>query len=141
MTELKNPSPPTRSRRIDKKGVAFVSCLGPASSDEHTLRFFTGGYDKSVKLWSIRGEDGPQTKTIVPVTPTVPFALAFQDARLFCGAGKQLLMTDINHLVGQPTSALFSNVIHHIHVHPEAPRVSILEVCGLTTSVLFTSTE
>lgn len=129
MTELEECFPHERPSNNGKSAVS-VSCLTPAFSDDRTIRFFSGGYDKSVKLWSIRGANRPQTETIVRATPTAPLALAYRDSKVFYGGGKRLFMIDVNHPSASPTTAPLGNIVHQLHTHPEAPSVFILEVCA-----------
>lgn len=122
---------PSKTNRPVAKGATMVSCLAPApAADTQSVRFFTGGYDKSIRWWAVGGKDAATSERLA-LTTTPPFAMAHRDRKLFVGVGRRLMTLDLGHLTAKPDSAATSNIIHQIHINPQAPSVSILEVSGI----------
>jgi hypothetical protein len=112
------------------KGGVHISCLAPVRSDSthSTVNFISGGYDKSIHLWTVRGEGFEVSSERIIAHKAVPYALACRGRKVMFSAGKSLLTTEMEHLSAEPESVSFSNIIHQIHVHPQAQNVTILEV-------------
>jgi WD40 repeat protein len=94
------------------------------------LRFASGGYDKRVHLWTVADDGSPPVSTSVPVVHnSVVQALVYRpsDHCLMSGAGSLIYRTDLRH-THRPKIFRLSNVVHHIHIHPQEPNLAILEV-------------
>ncbi|RDB22715.1 hypothetical protein Hypma_010396 [Hypsizygus marmoreus] len=122
-------------RREGSRGAAFLSCLTPARHQSHAIAFYTGGHDKAIKLWTVRNPMKVETTTVAR-SETVPYTLASRDRTLLYGTTTKLLTVDIEHTTAKPQTAHFSDVITQIHVHPDSPHISILEVKSLDEQVL-----
>lgn len=124
--------PHTRILDPNKHG-ATITCLSPHPNSGHkVLRFFTGGCDRTIRLWSINsGQSDGCTSTEFFRTSTIPEALALRRSHrsMLVATSKKLLEIDIDHLTKQPTCIPMSNGIHQVHVHKEAENITILEVC------------
>lgn len=103
-----------------------LSSLAPVHSDGRIIKFITGGHDKKVILWTARGFAA--TSEVITRCSTVPITLNFCDRTVMCGTGMRLLTLDIEHRTAKPTSIKFSNPVLQVHVHPDAPTISIVEV-------------
>ncbi|TFK76093.1 hypothetical protein BDN72DRAFT_756600 [Pluteus cervinus] len=126
MTELRHmPHSRPANHKPERKGVVHISCLGPGPSEDR-LRIYTGGYDKTVRLWSLNEHDATSKKIIG--TAAVPLAVAHRNQTVLVSEGQQLLTVDLKHSISKPQTARLSNTIHHIHINPDAENVSILEV-------------
>ncbi|CAA7259514.1 unnamed protein product [Cyclocybe aegerita] len=124
-----------------KAGTAAVSCLAACpSSEQGVTQFFTGGYDKTVRFWSVTAPESMTVEKSLTLT-TIPEALALRDGRLLVGTSRKILNVDLGHLSAKPSATPLSNAIHQIHVHKQAPNIAILEASPLESlqSALFTS--
>lgn len=110
-----------------------ITCLSPHPNSSHNvIRFFTGGFDRTIRFWSINpGQSDGRSSTELFRTSTIPEALAFRRSRrsMLVATSKKLLEIDIDHLTKQPMCIPMSNGIHQVHVHKEAENITILEVC------------
>jgi len=89
--------------------------------------FFTGGFDKTVRLWSVK-DNSTATSECLQSFYSVPDAMAFRSGVLLVGSNRKLLSVDLGHLTAKPSTAHINGNVHHIHIHSQAPNISILEV-------------
>ncbi|KAF9535086.1 hypothetical protein CPB83DRAFT_228172 [Crepidotus variabilis] len=123
-------------RRVSESGpIAAVNCLAVNSSNGQTNQFYTGGFDKRIRCWSVApgGEFLRTSSSEIFAMGTIPEALACNPKRsnLLIATSKKLLNVDLNHLTSRPTTFKMSNAIHQIHLLKQAPDVIILEVDNL----------
>jgi WD40 repeat protein len=107
-----------------------VSCVAPVQGNSTNLRFASGGYDKRVYLWTVADDGSSPVSTSVPIAhSSFVQALVYQpsDHCLMSGAGSRLHRTNLRHIHPSKDFRL-SNVLHHIHIHPQEPNLTILEV-------------
>ncbi|KDR83531.1 hypothetical protein GALMADRAFT_651263 [Galerina marginata CBS 339.88] len=117
-----------------RTGKAAISCLAAKKSTAHITQFFTGGHDKTLRLWSV-GDANLATSEKLTTLTTIPEALGFRDRSLIVGTSRKILTVDLGHLSSIPTSAQLSNSVCQIHIHSQAPNVTILEVNSLDFQV------
>ncbi|KAF8914109.1 hypothetical protein CPB84DRAFT_57730 [Gymnopilus junonius] len=120
---------------VAAKGKRAVSCITARGIKKNTLQFFTGGYDKTIKLWSIGKPDLVSSSETLTKLTTIPEALAFRDKSLIIGTSRKILTIDLTHLSSIPVSAQLSSSVCQIHVHNQAPNLTILEVNSLDFQV------
>jgi len=97
------------------------------------VKFFTGGIDKSIRLWKVNTSKlGSATSEEVVKLGTIPEALAFRQSRhrLLTATSKRLLDVDLGHLPRKPEGFPMSNAVHQLHVQKENQNVVILEACS-----------
>lgn len=113
-----------------------ISCIAPVQDGPTNLRFVSGGYDKLIQLWTVEHDGSTPRSTKLPLFHnSFVQALAYRavDRCLMSSAGVNIYRMDLQHSHRQKMSRL-SNPIHHIHVHPQEPDITILEVCSLSPS-------
>lgn len=126
LTELKDkPHLEQNTPGTTKNGV---NCLAARKSTKNAIHFFTGGYDRTIRLWSVTTPDLETKTERLTTLPTIPNALAYKDRVLLVGTSKKILTLDLDHLSARPITAQLDNLINQIHVHKQAPNVTILEV-------------
>ena len=109
------------------KGKKAVSCLAARGTKKGAVHFFTGGYDKTLRLWSVRQSDlATSSEKLISLT-TIPEALAYRERKLIVGSSRRISTVDLVHLSSTPISSLLSNAILQIHVHRQAPNLAVLE--------------
>ncbi|KAF8897350.1 hypothetical protein BD779DRAFT_1490354 [Infundibulicybe gibba] len=128
-------SRPIRCGRPDTKGTMLVSCLAAACSSGKNVKFFTGGYDKSIRRWTVLDDHGSATSERIAQVTTAPFALASRGRQILIAAGRNFLNIDLNHIMAKPKLAPLSNPVYQIHIHPQAPNITILETSHLDSQV------
>jgi len=107
-----------------------ISCITPVQSSPTNLRFASGGYDKRIHLWTVAKDGSPPISACIPVVHNSAVqALAYRssDHCLVSGAGSLIYTTDL-HRTHKPKVVRMSNILYHIHVHPQEPNLAILEV-------------
>ena len=110
-----------------------MSALAPHGHTRDTVKFFTGGYDKAIRLWKVNTSKlGSATSEEVIKLATIPEALAFRRSRhsLLTSASKRLMDIDLDHLSKKPVGFPMSNPVCHMHVCKENQNVVILEACS-----------
>lgn len=112
-----------------KQDTPWVSCLAPARLTTSTISFITGGHDKSVKLWKVDSDGHASSERIGGIGVSAPSALVSRDGTVLVSAGKHLFTLDMHHKAAALAQAKLSNPINQIHIHPNAPTITILEVC------------
>ena len=128
LTELDHKPHNTAHNTHATAVMGGVNCLTAKRATANAIQFFTGGYDRTIRLWSVTTPDlAAQTERLTTLS-TIPHALAFRDRMLLVGTSKKILALDLGHLSAKPIAAQLSNSIHQIHVHKQAPNVIILEV-------------
>src|SRR5258708_40104966 len=91
-----------------------ITCLSPCTTNHNAIRFFTGGYDKGIRIWS--GNDNqPASWTSKELfkTSTNPEALAFRRSRrtMLVACSKKLLEIHVDHTAQRPAFIPMSNVV------------------------------
>ncbi|KAL0581973.1 hypothetical protein V5O48_000031 [Marasmius crinis-equi] len=126
LTHRPHATDPASKINVSCRGV---SCLAPDLSGSS---FFSGGYDRTVHRWPMDG-GGVQKITTVNAAPS---ALACRQKQLLIGVGKTMEIYDLGHIHASPQRFKFSNVICHVHMHPSAGSISLVEVEHLDQQVL-----
>jgi len=83
--------------------------LAPHGHTRDTVKFFTGGYDKAIRLWKVNTSKlGSATSEEVIKLATIPEALAFRRSRhsLLTSTSKRLMDIDLDHLSKKPYACL-----------------------------------
>ncbi|KAF9569480.1 hypothetical protein CPC08DRAFT_701963 [Agrocybe pediades] len=111
-----------------------ITCLAAKSLTNGHLKFFTGGYDRSLYIWNAKTLDSITTERLTTIT-TIPEALAFRHGTLLIGTSRKLLQLDLEHLTSTPIVTQLSNSVHQIHVDKQAPNIALLEVNSLDFQV------
>lgn len=128
------------SGHITKPGG--ISCIGFVQDGPTNLRFASGGHDKLIHLWTIEHDGSNPRSTKLPLFHnSFVQALAYRsvDRCLMSNAGVNIYKMDLQHSHRQKMSRL-SNPIYHIHVHPQEPDLTILEVCCLSSPEISSAT-
>lgn len=108
-----------------------ISTLAPA--DGSRLRFLSGGYDKTVHLWTLKqtadGYDVHSRRLCVQQSQPI-HALAYRsvDETVFACGGKSISAANISTLHAPKPVRVSDGRILQVHVHPQDTRVVILEV-------------
>ncbi|KAH7887911.1 hypothetical protein F5I97DRAFT_1805252, partial [Phlebopus sp. FC_14] len=105
-----------------------VNCLAAMHAEAGHIKFFSGGHDGAIHRWTVSPDalHDPHTEKVTSHGNSLS-ALAYrhQHASLLSSTQKTLFVTDLHR--GETVSN-HSNDIQHIHVHPQAPYVTLLEV-------------
>ena len=104
-----------------------LSCLSPLFSANESVQFFTGGYDKSIRLWTLHPDNmALASSESISKIGTIPSTLAAVETTLYVGTGQKILTLDIDHPTARPRQARCGNAVSQIHVHDK--NVFIVEV-------------
>lgn len=131
-------------RRIDSKALPHVSpprmsrssgegvrCLAAMNATAGSVEFFTGGHDRRIFKWSADTQslEEPTVTKIGPFLDSGVSAMAYRhdDNSLVSSDTKKLYVTDLTRS-HTPSPAQFSNDVNQIHVHPQIPHLTLLEV-------------
>ncbi|KAK7049683.1 hypothetical protein VNI00_005714 [Paramarasmius palmivorus] len=117
-----------RSRRA-------VSCLAAMSLNQ----FVSGGFDRTVQLWSLDANHSKSEK--ITSVNAAPSALACRGEKLLVSQGKTLELLDVMHITKNGERYKLSNTIWHVHEHPHANSISVLEVDNLDQQALLFDTR
>lgn len=124
---------PHRRGKDSTKACNGVSSLAPHGHTGDTVNFFTGGYDKAVRLWKVNTSnlDSATSEEVIKLA-TIPETLAFRQSRhsLLTSTSKRLMDVDLGHLSKKPAGFPMSNPIYQLHVQKENQNVVILEACS-----------
>jgi len=119
-----------------------LSCLAPM---EGGLRFLSGGYDKSIYLWTLeyteRGYSArAQRLDVLRSGPVRAVAYRVCDQTVMSSAGAHIRTTPISS--GRASElVLMSSRVSQIHVHPQAPHLALLEVDHMDRQILLYDTR
>lgn len=103
-----------------------------ATTFNQRRKFFTGGGDGSIRLWTLR-EDGDEMKASSKLLSTTYFqpvrclAFSHHSSRLLHASSKCIYFDSMESQKFEK-SGLLSAEPQQIHIHPQAPSVVILEV-------------
>jgi len=148
-----------RPRRVDlgyrahttvqeRSGMAYpnlgISTLAPVAGPE--LRFLSGGYDKSIHLWTVRRNDGnfsarSQRLKIIHTQKVNAAAYRAHDQKVFSGAGKQISVMSLGAHVAPDPIRVSDGPILQVHIHPQHPPLVLLEVDHMDRQVLLYDTR
>lgn len=99
-----------------------------------SVEFFTGGHDRRIFKWSADTQSLEEpTVTKIAFLDSGVSAMAYRhdDNSLVSSDTKKLYVTDLTRS-HTPSPAQFSNYVNQIHVHPQIPHLTLLEVrCSL----------
>ncbi|KLO12838.1 hypothetical protein SCHPADRAFT_928980 [Schizopora paradoxa] len=121
-------------RRPHKGGVNCLSNIGGGPS---SYTVFSGGFDKTIVMWSIKRERQSfknEITTLSVVHKACISALASDGDRLYSASGTTLFMTDIRSQA-EANSSRFSTKVQQIHMHPTDKSMVVLEVADLHEQV------
>jgi hypothetical protein len=112
-----------------------VRCLAAKNAAAGSVEFFTGGHDRRIFKWSAdaRSLEEPTVTKIDVFLDSGVSAMAYRhdDNSLVSSDTKKLYVTDLTRL-HTPRPAQVSNDVNQIHVHPQIPHLTLLEVrCSL----------
>ncbi len=110
-----------------------INCLFLGDSGSSSCKVFSGGFDKSVVLWSIKQERSSfksKVKTLPIKHKAYISALACRGETLLSASGKNVRLSDIcsNSSEAEVASAQFGTKVNQIHLHPIEHDIVILEV-------------
>lgn len=111
-----------------------VRCLAAMNATAGSVEFFTGGHDRRIFKWSADTQSLEEpTVTKIAFLDSGVSAMAYRhdDNSLVSSDTKKLYVTDLTRS-HTPSPAQFSNYVNQIHVHPQIPHLTLLEVrCSL----------
>ena len=125
---------------LDPNKRGTITCLSPCTANRKGIRFFTGGYDKKVRIWSVNpNQSDSLTSTELFRTSTNPEALAFRRSRrsMLVACAKKLLEIHVDHLTQKPVFVPMSNAIHQLHIYKDVENIIILEACFFVALIPF----
>ncbi|CCM01700.1 uncharacterized protein FIBRA_03764 [Fibroporia radiculosa] len=125
LESLRNPLPSSRLGQVDD--------CDSSSSDESIHPSAHGGHDKTICLWTVKQSAGhfSARSTQLRITHSQPVnTLAYRthDQTVFSGAGRFISVLDINTYKAPDPMRVSDGAIFQIHIHPQDPRIVILEV-------------
>lgn len=95
-----------------------LNCLSPLFSANESVQFFTGGHDKSIRLWTLHPDNlALASSESISKIGTIPSSLAAVETTLYVGTGQKILTLDIDHPTARPRQARCGNAVSQIHVH------------------------
>ncbi|KAL4076016.1 hypothetical protein V8B97DRAFT_1913685 [Scleroderma yunnanense] len=105
-----------------------VSCLAAMHAEAGHIKFVSGGHDGFIHIWTanIQALDGARSEKVAFHGCNIS-ALAYghHNATLLSSAQKTMVVTDLNRMTH--VTNRFSNEIQQIHVHPQAPYMTLFE--------------
>ena len=114
-------------KRRSKCGAS--SLAAKYSTENARLNFFTGGLIKpSLADSSVKNDSTVTSECLQSLIISVPDAMALQRSVLLVSSKRKLLTVDLLHLTAKPSTAHINGIVHHIHIHSQAPNIFILEV-------------
>jgi len=120
--------PPTGSEQSRTPSIRYgLNCLSPLFSANESVQFFTGGYEKSIRLWTLHPDNlALASSESISKIGTIPSTLAAVETTLYVGTGQKILTLDIDHPTARPRQARCGNAVNQIHTHDK--NVFIVEV-------------
>jgi hypothetical protein len=115
-------------------------------AESGSVEFFTGGHDRRIFKWTADAQslEEPTVAKLNVFLDSSVSAMAYRhhNNSLVSTDTKKLYVTDLTRCY-TPKAKLVSNDIHQIHVHPQTPNMTLLEVrCSVNlqirTSIYFT---
>jgi len=109
-----------------------VSCLAAIHAEAGHIKFVSGGHDGFIHIWAANIQaldDARSDKVAFHGSSVSALAYGHHNATLLSSAQKTILATDLNRMID--VTNRFSNEIQQIHVHPQAPYMSLFEVSDL----------
>ncbi|KAH7920265.1 hypothetical protein BV22DRAFT_1040024 [Leucogyrophana mollusca] len=130
--------PHVPSPRVSKSFKGGVSCLSAMCSEAGSIKFFSGGHDRWVYLWTAETHQltNATCKKLSVFHDSGVSAIAYQrrSNALMSSDGQKLWTTDLSRSY-TPKPVLVSNVVNQIHVHPQAPDIILLEIKHLDQQI------
>lgn len=117
-----------------------ISALAAMPADGRSRRFLSGGGDGTVRLWTLSGEghDGLQAGSapleLSPRQPVRGLAFRASDGAVLVGHARHVSVAPLEAPT-RATPALLSAAPLQVHVHPQNPRVVLIEVDHLDRQV------
>lgn len=123
--------PHVSSPRMSRSSGEGVRCLAPMNAAAGSVEFFTGGHDRRIFKWSADAQslEEPTVTRINAFLDSSVSAMAYRhdDNSLVSSDTKKLYVTDLTRS-HTPRPAQVSNDVNQIHVHPQIPHLTLLEV-------------
>lgn len=114
-----------------------VSCLAAIHAEAGHIKFVSGGHDGFIHIWAANIQaldDARSDKVAFHGSSVSALAYGRHNATLLSSAQKTILATDLNQMAD--VTNRFSNEIQQIHVHPQAPYMTLFEVRHLDRQIL-----
>ncbi|KAG1753851.1 uncharacterized protein EDB91DRAFT_1100207 [Suillus paluster] len=131
--------PHVTSPQVPRSSGEGVRCLAAMSASTGSLQFFTGGHDRRVFSWTADTQalqEATVTKLNVFLDSGVSaMAYCHNNNSLISSDTKKLYVTDLTREY-TPKPAPVSNDVYQIHVHPQTPDLTLLEVRHLDHQIL-----
>ncbi|KAG2043040.1 hypothetical protein BDR03DRAFT_853239 [Suillus americanus] len=125
------PLPHVSSPRMSTSSGEGVRCLAATNAAPGSVEFFTGGHDRRIFKWSADAQslEEPTVTKINIFLDSGVSAMAYRhnDNSLVSSDTKKLYVTDLTRL-HTPRPAQVSNDVNQIHVHPQIPHLTLLEM-------------
>ncbi|OJA20905.1 hypothetical protein AZE42_00872 [Rhizopogon vesiculosus] len=132
-------SPHVNSPWMPKSSGEGVRCLAPMRAESGSVEFFSGGHDRRIFKWAADArslEEPIVTKLNVFLDSGVSsMAYRHHNNSLVSTDTKKIYITDLTRSY-TPKPRLVSNDVHQIHVHPQTPDMTLLEVrCSVNLQI------
>ncbi|KAG1874622.1 hypothetical protein DFJ58DRAFT_650321 [Suillus subalutaceus] len=125
------PLPHVSSPRMSRPSGEGVRCLAAMNAAAGSIEFFTGGHDRRIFKWSADAQslEEPTVTKINIFLDSGVSAMAYRhnDNSLVSSDTKKLYVTDLTRS-HTPRAAQVSNDVNQIHVHPQIPHLTLLEM-------------
>lgn len=122
---------PHVSSRVSKSSGEGIRCLAAMNATPSSINFFTGGHDRRIFKWTAdtRSLEKPTVTKIDVFLDSGVSAMAYRhnDNSLVSSDTKKLYVTDLTRS-HTPKPAQVSNDVNQIHIHPQIPHLTLLEV-------------
>ncbi|KAG1780185.1 hypothetical protein EV702DRAFT_964369 [Suillus placidus] len=123
--------PHVSSPRMSRSSGEGVRCLAAMNAAVGSVEFFTGGHDRRVFKWSAdaRSLEEPTVTKVDVFLDSGVSAMAYRHNvnSLVSSDTKKLYVTDLTRS-HTPRPAQVSNDVNQIHVHPQIPHLTLLEM-------------
>ncbi|KAG2146638.1 hypothetical protein DEU56DRAFT_785604 [Suillus clintonianus] len=131
--------PHVSSPQMSRSSGVGIRCLAAMHAAAGSVEFFTGGHDRRIFKWSADAQslEEPTVTNINAFLDSGVSAMAYRhhDNSLVSSDTKKLYVTDLTRL-HTPSPAQVSNDVNQIHVHPQMPNLTLLEVRHLDHQIL-----
>ncbi|KZT12991.1 uncharacterized protein LAESUDRAFT_690047 [Laetiporus sulphureus 93-53] len=124
--------------------ILGLSALAPFGGS--SLRFLSGGFDKSIHVWTLKRAVDSYTANshrlkITHSQRVQSLAYRPHDEMVFSCAGTLIYQTNITAKIAPDPIRVSDGRILQVHIHPQAPKVVVLEVDHLDHQVLVYDTR